>query len=296
MVTKSISSTLRCLPLQASIPGYESFFGTYLFCGDKKAIVDVGPTDVLPSLLSVLADQSIGLDEIDYIILTHIHIDHAGGVGAAAKKMKNAKIVAHERARPHLINPARLWEASIKTLGELANQYGSIEPVSEERIISAEDLMKLDLGRGLQLEIHLTPGHAPHHLSLLDRSNGVLLVGEAAGVCQDSALRPSTPPPFRFEEALSSIDRLIALEPMKVCYAHLGCYDDGIDLLKLAKQQLVEWREAVKLGVKDNKSPEEIFKALQRNDRSLDYLSKLNRDEYERECKMLINSVIGLTK
>jgi len=155
--------------------------------------------------------------------------------------------------------------------------------------------MKLDLGDGLQPEIYLTPGHAYHHISLFDRQSGVLLAGEAAGVCVNGALRPSTPAPFRFEETLSSIDRLIALQPGKVCFAHLGCYDNGLDLLKLAKRQLGEWREAVGSGGKEGKSPEEIFQALVSSDRSLDYLSNLTRDEYERERKMLINCIIGLS-
>ncbi len=193
------------------------------------------------------------------------------------------------------MNPARLWEASLRVLGDLATRYGAIEPVPEDRIVAAEDAMELDLGNGLRLEVHLTPGHAPHHLSLFDRGSGVLLVGEAAGVCVDGALRPSTPPPFKFEEAMSSIDRLVALRPEKVCYAHLGCYDNGVDLLNLAKRQLVAWRDTARSAREAGRSPEEILAILRRDDSTLDYLKTLNADEYDREHKMLVNSVVGLS-
>jgi glyoxylase-like metal-dependent hydrolase (beta-lactamase superfamily II) len=295
MAEQTITSNIKFLPLHADISGYERFFGSYLLYGDKYALVDVGPAAVLPSLLSALTEQEIEPDEIDYIILTHIHMDHSGGVGAAVREMKNAKVVAHERARFHLKDPTRLWNASLKVLGDLALQYGAIEPVPEDRIVDAADEMDLDLGSGLQVEMHLTPGHAYHHLSIFDSANRVLIVGEAAGVCVNGALRPSTPPPFEFEETLASIDRLIALEPGTICYAHLGCYHNAVELLKQARRQLVEWREIVKSATWNGISPEEIFDVLRRHDRSLDYLFDLSPDEYEREHKMLVNSVIGLS-
>ena len=163
-----------------------------------------------------------------------------------------------------------------------------------DRIVSATDSMKLDLGEGLELEVHPTPGHAPHHISLFDRGSGVILVGEAAGVCVDGALRPSTPPPFRLDETLSSIDRLIALRPERVCYAHLGCYDNGLELLEQAKRQLVSWHQIVTSDSRVGRSPEEILERLKREDRGLDYMTGLSPAEYEREWKMLVNSVIGL--
>ena len=295
MDERTITSSIKFLPLHADIPGYERFFGSYLLCGDKYALVDVGPDAVLPGLLSALTEQEIEPGEIDYIILTHIHMDHSGGVGAAVKEMKNARVIAHERARFHLTDPTRLWNASLKVLGDLALQYGAIEPVPEDRILDATDEMDLELGSGLQVRLYLTPGHAYHHLSIFDCANQVLIVGEAAGVCVNGALRPSTPPPFEFEEALASIDRLIALEPGIICYAHLGCYDNAIELLKLARRQLVEWREIIKLAAINGISPEEIFDVLKRHDRSLDYLLDLSPDEYEREHKMLVNSIIGLS-
>lgn len=246
-------------------------------------------------MLSALSELNISPGEIDYIILTHIHIDHAGGAGTAIREMSAARVIAHSRARSHLIDPTRLWRASQDTLGNLAQQYGSIEPVPEDMVLVAEDLMKLDLGAGLELEVYLTPGHAPHHLSLFDRANGVLIAGEAAGVCLDGAIRLATPPPFRLEETLSSIDRLIALEPQTLCYGHFGCYGNASEKLNFARQKLLDWYEVVNSLAAEGKSSEDILMILREKDSSLDYLNTLNRDEYGREHVLLVNSINGLS-
>ena len=208
--------------------------------------------------------------------------------------MRKARVLAHARARPHLINPEKLWQASRKTLGELALQYGDIEPVPEDSIIDVEDTMKLDLGNGLTLEIYLTPGHAPHHLSIFDRADGILIAGEAAGVCVNGNLRLATPPPFRLEETLSSIDRLIALEPQTICYGHFGCYDNAPGNLRFVRQKLLDWYETVKSAAKAGSEPEAIFNMLRKTDRSMDYLNRLTPDQYNREYLLLLNSVKGI--
>jgi glyoxylase-like metal-dependent hydrolase (beta-lactamase superfamily II) len=294
METYTITPTLKLLNLQPPIPGYRKFIGAYLFCGERNAIIDVGPKAAIPNLLRALTQLGLNPNEIDYIVLTHIHIDHAGGVGTALREMSNAKVIAHSRAISHLVDPTMLWQASLKTLGEIAIKYGEIETVPEHRITAATDQMKLDLGRGLKLEIYLTPGHAPHHLSIFDRANGVLIAAEAAGVCIEGAVRPPTPPPFKLEENLSSIDKLINLEPQKLCYSHFGCYDSASERLKAYRQKLIDWHKIVGAAAKAGKSPEDILKLLRKKDKSLSYLDHLDRDEYAREFTLLINSIRGL--
>ena len=290
----TITPTLKLIYLEPSILTYSKMLGAYLFCGEKNAIVDIGPKYALPNLLQALAELNLSPKAIDYILLTHIHIDHAGGVGTVLKEMTSAKILAHSKAVPHLIDPTRLWKASLKTLGDTAVQCGDIEPIPENRIITAIDQMKLDLGGGLVLDIYLTPGHAAHHLSIFDEVNGVLIAGEAAGVCLDGVLRLTTPPPFKLEETLSSIDKLIELSPQKLCYAHLGCYDNGVERLKLYREKLLLWHKVVKSAAKTSKSPEDILALLRNEDKSLNYLDRLNKDEYDREAVLLTNSIIGL--
>lgn len=296
MEIHSITPTLRLLNLQPPIPGYKRFIGAYLFSGEKSAIIDVGPTAAIPNLLSALTEAGISPKEIDYIVLTHIHIDHAGGVGTVIRELSNAKVLAHSRARSHLIDPTMLWKGSLKTLGDLALKYGPIEAVPEDRIVVATDQMKLDLGHGLALEIHLTPGHAAHHLSIFDRASGVLIAGEAAGVCIDGMVRLATPPPFRLQETLSSVDKLIALEPQRLCYGHFGCYDNGLQRLKLYREKLLTWYETVNSAARAGKNPEDILLLLREEDESLSYLDGLDRDEYNREFALLVNTINGLAE
>ena len=292
----TISPTLKLIDLQPPIPGYERFIGAYLFCGERKAIVDPGPKSAIPNLLSALAGLNISPKAIDYVILTHIHIDHAGGAGTALREMPRAKVLAHSQALRHLIDPAKLWEASLKTLGDLALQYGRIEPVLEDRMAEATDLMTIGLGPSQVLEVHLTPGHAPHHLSLFERKNGILLAGEAAGACINGAVRLATPPPFKLEEMLSSIDRLISLEPKTLCYGHFGCYGNAVERLRLARSKLLTWHEIVGLAVREGKDQEQILLLLREKDQSLDYLGGLDQPTYIREHTFLLNSINGLSQ
>lgn len=290
----TVTPNIRLLHLQPPIPGYNKFIGPYLVSSEKNAVVDTGPTAAIPSLLSALKKTDISPEDIDYIVFTHIHIDHAGGAGTAAGAMPNAKVLAHTRAHEHLINPAALWEASLKVLGDYAIKSGSIEPVPGDRIIDAVDGMKLDLGRDLILEVYLTPGHAVHHLSLFDRANGVLLAGEAAGVCINGAIRVATPPPFKLEVTLSSIDKLMALKPRKLCYSHFGCYDNGLERLILYRKKLIEWYEVINSAARIGKNPEAILEVLREKDSDLDYLASLDSDVYYREISLLINSIRGI--
>ena len=237
----------------------------------------------------------MGPGQVDYIILTHIHIDHAGSTGALIQHMPNARVLAHPRAKAHLIDPTALWNGSLKTLGNLALQYGEIGPVPAERIITAEENMKVYLGKDKELEIYLTPGHAPHHLSLFDRSGGLLLAGEAGGVCIDGSIRPATPPPFKLEETLASMDKLIALNPRRICYGHFGCYGDALDRLKRARAQVASWHGIANAEKERGSTPEQILEALRINDTELNYLNTLDVDALKRENTLLLNTVYGLS-
>lgn len=289
-----ITSNLKLLDPQLPIPGYSGFIGSYLVLGSKNAVVDPGPASAKPGLLSALEKAGVRQQDIDYILLTHVHIDHAGGTGAVIKELPNAVVLAHSRARPHLVNPTILWNASLKTLGELALKYGPIEPVPESRIIDAADRMQLDLGGGTILEVYLTPGHAVHHLSLFDSSTRTLIAGEAAGVCVNGVIRPATPPPFKLEETMASLERLIELRPDRICYGHFGCYDNGLARLKLYQEKLLLWYEVIKSAISSGTRPEAILPELKQKDGDLAYLEKLNKDEYTREMVLLNNSIYGM--
>jgi len=210
------------------------------------------------------------------------------------KNLPYATVVAHSRSKAHLIDPAKLWEASLKTLGGLALKYGQIEPVPAERILVADEGMKIKLGEDLELEVYLTPGHAVHHLSLFEKTSGMLFAGEAAGACIEGGLRPATPPPFKLDEALASLDKLIALKPECICYGHFGCYGDGATRLKSYREKLLRWHEIVTLEVLKGTDSAAIFSIMRGLDGDLDYLDKLDKAEYEREFRLIVNSIYGL--
>ena len=291
---QEITPNLKLLSSHPTLAGFEDFIGSYLFHSEKKALVDVGPKVAIPGLLNAMSQARVSADDIDYIILTHLHMDHAGGIGLAVKEMKNARVLAHPRAYNHLVNPAVLWKASQETLGGLALKYGKIDPVPENRIIVAEDGMQLDLGKGLVLEIYLTPGHAPHHLCVFDRKEGILLAGDTAGVYMDGFLRPGTPPPFRFHDYITSLDRMIALKPAKLGYAHFGCYDNAVAKLQAVKAQTILWYEIAQAGVKEGKTVEEIIELIGKKDKTIDKINALDRSIFQRDRTLIMNTVRGL--
>lgn len=289
-----ITPAIRLLSPRHTISGYSDFIGTYFIGGEKKALVDIGPSSAVPGVLAALQEAGIRPEEIDYLILTHIHIDHGGGAGTALKSMINAHVLAHPRGKPHLVDPAALWKASLETLGELARKYGEIEPVPADRVIEAQDAMQIDMGRGITLEVLMTPGHAAHHLSLFEPAGRVLFAGDSAGVYSNGALRLTTPPPFRLADYLASLDRMIALGPLFLCYAHFGCYPDAVSRLRATQDKARLWHGIARAGTEAGKTAEQVAQEIREKDPELAYLAALSSEEYERDYSLLVTSVNGL--
>jgi len=289
-----ITSQIKILNSPVEIPGYNNYISTYLILGEKKALIDIGPRVSVPGRLESLKEAGIKPGEIDYIILTHIHIDHAGGTGTALKSLKNARIFVHPRGRQHLIDPTALWNASLETSPELSSKYGQFEPVPEERIVAIEDDMKVDLGKGVTLDFKMTPGHASHHVSVFESEDRVLFAGDSAGLYTSSVLRLTAPPPFRPAEYLSSIDRMIDLKPELIGYAHFGCYPDAVKRLKKTKEKVHMWFEIAQAGAKVGKTAEQVAQDIRQQDKELDYFHALGKDEFARDNYQFVLTVNGL--
>ncbi len=282
---------LYLIALPPPIDGFDNFLGVWLYAGSPRVLVDVGPAATAPQLLVAL--ERIGVKRIDHILLTHIHIDHAGGLGDIAAAFPEAEIIVHSRGIAHLADPGRLWAGSLKTLGAMAEAYGPITAVAQDRLTAAEKL------NHPAIEAILTPGHAPHHVSY--RLDELLFAGETGGVCLATAtgkefMRPATPPRFRLEIALRSIDALIARRPAKIAYSHFGLRDDAPARLRAHRDQLLRWQAVVANEAPSHRPGRRQAACLQRllqEDPGLQALAHLPAAVQRRETGFLKNSLSG---
>ncbi len=287
------SDALRRVTLNPPQDGFQEFICSWVLNGEETFLVDPGPAVTSPDLLAAL--EEIGLSRLDYILLTHIHIDHAGGIGEIAAAFPETPVVCHRSALPHLINPEKLWQGTLKTLGEVGRAYGPISPVPEKQLLSVEDLSAATINP------LLTPGHAPHHVSYLT-PDGILFAGEAGGVNLDfeknqEYLRPATPPRFDLETSIASLDRLLAAEPETICYGHTACKPDAANLLEAHKDQLFAWKTIIQKKI-DQTSPDEAVISfcadqLMAEDRLLEGLKGASPAVFRRERFFMENSIRG---
>ena len=209
--------------IDTKMHGFPGVTGVFLLRGEKTALVETGPKNRVDTVLEGLA--SAGVDQLDVIAVTHIHLDHAGAAGTLAAKFQNAQIFVHEVGAPHLIDPSKLWSSASRIYGEHMDAlWGGIDPVPEDRITVLRDGDKIDLG-GRTLQAIETPGHAYHHHAYLDESTGTVFTGDAVGVRLPDVgvVRPATPPPeFHLEKTVGSIRRIAALQPERLCLTHFG--------------------------------------------------------------------------
>ena len=220
--------------------GYENFINAWLYLGEPRFLVDVGPASTVETLFKCL--EQLGVSDLDYILLTHIHLDHAGAIGEVAAKFSGTPIVCQAAGIPHLIDPKRLWEGSQKVLGETALGYGPITAVADERLVDAAEF------NDPAIDVIQTPGHAVHHVSFI--KDDYLFAGETAGVWMDVGsageyLRPATPPRFFLDTAISSLERLIAAAPRWLCYGHFGIADSARERLERQRDQILFWEQAI---------------------------------------------------
>jgi glyoxylase-like metal-dependent hydrolase (beta-lactamase superfamily II) len=246
----------------------ENFIASYVIVDDKIMIVETGPTTSIGNLLAGLREIAIRNDDIDYVAVSHIHIDHAGGSGKLLEHLPNAKLLAHARGVPHLVKPERLWRQTKQVLDEIADMYGKIHPVPKKRIVKATDGMAIELGDNVRLKVLETLGHASHHLSFYENNSKGVFTGDAAGVYLEriGAIIPTAPPPFNLEMTLNSLDRLIELRPEKLYYTHFGVGGDAVRRLKAYVSQLKLWAEVIHEGMKKQEDPEVIYERVLEKD------------------------------
>ncbi len=283
---------LYLLDLPQSKDGFQRFISAWFFRDDsgRRVLVDPGPACTIPLLAEQLKRVTDGLD---MILLTHIHLDHSGGLAQLLEHYPLAKVLAHPKGHRHLVEPGRLWKASLDTLGQVAVMYGEPLPVAPECLMDEDE-------RG-KIEVFPTPGHASHHLSFRAGfgGRGFLFAGEVAGMCIPAAdgnfwHRPATPPVFDGQKALDSISLLrgkLAGDEL-LCYAHWGMTDNAEEQLNVAEQQLRFWLEVISHRKKE--PIEKIVDYLLASDPFLQV--SIPQDLKDREKQFMKNSVKGILR
>jgi glyoxylase-like metal-dependent hydrolase (beta-lactamase superfamily II) len=225
--------------------GWEEVNSVFLIEADQPCLVETGPHRDFEQVLAGLGRHGLGPDDLAWVILTHIHLDHAGAVGEIAQRFPKAKVICHPKGLRHLADPARLMAASAQVYGaKLDSLYGQMTPVDPDQLVAAEDGGTIDLGRGKEMVLVFSPGHAKHHIGVLETDSGVLLVGDAVGVKLPGGgpLRPATPPDdFDLELAIGSLHKFLELRPQQLILTHYGSAGDPEVVLHDAEDQLRTW-------------------------------------------------------
>ncbi|MDD5308664.1 MAG: MBL fold metallo-hydrolase [Deltaproteobacteria bacterium] len=282
------------IDLDQPLPGYRKFLSCWLWRADDLTfIVDPGPMSTIGHLIAEL--EARGVTCLDYVLVTHIHLDHSGGAAEVLAAFPDARLVCHESGVAHLVSPDKLWAGSQRVLGKVAPVYGKPAPVPAERLASFAEV----LARGIK--VIPTPGHAPHHMSFV--FGDVLFAGEVAGTrcpLPDGRryLRPATPPRFFLDDALSSIDRLLALDPMptRFAFAHYGMDGDPRGWLLAAREQLVRWVDTIRSLIAQSRDglEQRLFDTLVSIDPLYGSWPALDGDIQQRERHFLRNTLDGM--
>ena len=248
--------------------GIKNFIASYILKGKQVTMVETGPASSIPNLLSCLKELKVKREDVVYVAVSHIHLDHGGGVGTLLKYLPKAKVIVHPRGAPHLANPEKLWQQSKEVMGSIAEMYAKPEPVPEERIIAATDGMTFDVGNNIRLKVVETLGHASHHLSYYEPLSEGIFSGDAAGIYLNEidVIVPTTPSPFRLDIALASLDKLISLKPKVLYYSHFGKAYNAVEKLQTYAQQLKLWAKIAKEGIEKKESLKAISKRIIESD------------------------------
>ncbi|WP_308250197.1 MBL fold metallo-hydrolase [Sphaerisporangium fuscum] len=231
--------------IDTRMAGYSGITAGYLILGDRPCLVETGTSTSAPIVRDALTSLGVGPDDLATVVVTHIHLDHAGGVGDIAGYYPSAEIVVHEKGARHLVDPSRLMASARMVWGDkLDTLFGTLAATEAARIRALGDTGAIDLGGGRVLSSHYSPGHAKHHVGLLDSFTGDLYVGDAAGVYlpETGDLRPATPPPdFDLQTALDSVALFGALGPQRLLFSHYGPVADVAGTLERSAEELRVW-------------------------------------------------------
>jgi glyoxylase-like metal-dependent hydrolase (beta-lactamase superfamily II) len=242
--------------------GRSKVTAAYLIVADRPALIETGPARSVAAVQKGLDALGVGREDLAHVIVSHIHLDHAGGAGDLLDRYPNATLWAHERGVPHLADPTRLLASTIRAYGEerVASMFGSPRPVPAGRLRPLGDGAEIDLGSRV-LEVMDAPGHAGHEVFVRDRDSGALFTGDGFGVLLPDVgiLRPAAPPPeFDLELATESIRKACGDGPSMLVFSHFGAVHDVEETCDLAIERLHGWTDAVRRVLRERVEPAEV--------------------------------------
>jgi glyoxylase-like metal-dependent hydrolase (beta-lactamase superfamily II) len=256
------------LAIDTRTAGMSSVTAGFLIEGPRPTLVECGPALSIGNVLETLAALGLEAGDLAHLVLSHIHLDHAGGAGDIARAFPSATIVVSEVGARHLVDPERLNASSARVYGELYDTvYGACTPIDAARVLGVGDGDRLDLGGGRRLDLFYTPGHAKHHIAALDSDTGALFVGDSVGVKMPgmAVIRPATPPPdvdlLLMEQTLQ---RYRELDPTTVYLAHYGAVDPPQEALQESSDRLRAWADTAEAARAEHDELDHVAQTLAR--------------------------------
>ncbi len=261
---KRISDAVSIIDTEAL--GRPNTVAAYLVTGTETALIDMGYHSSAKIIIDDLTNQGIRSDGLNYLLPTHVHLDHSGSCGTLARRFTDASIRIHPKGEPHLVDPTHLWNGATKLFGaELMHKYGSPEPVEHSRLRVANDNEVIDLGHGVTLRTVWTPGHASHHLSYEWEGQRAFFTGDAVGLYHPSfpVLVPTTPPTsFDLEKTLRSLELLGNSSPLEFYTPHYGVVGNAKQWIDKNVSSLLLWTKSINEKKKSGLANEQITKAI----------------------------------
>jgi glyoxylase-like metal-dependent hydrolase (beta-lactamase superfamily II) len=293
---RPLNETVSIIDTQAT--GRPNAVAAYLITGKETALIDMGYQSSSDTVIADLTGHGIRSDGLDYLLPTHIHLDHSGSLGTLAKKYRNASIHVHPKGRRHLVDPSSLWKAVGDLFGqEEAHKFGEPQPVDEERLKNALDGDVVELGCGTCLRAFWTPGHASHHVCYEWEGHRAFFTGDAVGVRFPDfpILIPTTPPTsFNLEQMLQSLELIQSTSPLEFYTPHFGIVGNATRFVSENVTTLRRWKSSIESMARDGLSVEQMVSRL--TDDVCKRLNPIAKDPPDYARMVIRNSVLGFRR
>ena len=240
--------------IDSQLYSIEHWGSVYLINEEKKALIDSGPATSSNVVVEGIKKVGIKPSDIDYIIVTHIHLDHAGGAGVLIQDMPRAKVLVHYRGARHLINPNRLIQSMVEVQGhEALIREGDVLPIAENRVKPLYNGDEIRMSENHVLQVIDAPGHAQHELCIYDCKSKGVFTGDAAGIYIQGIVLPATAPPnFNMEQWLNTLDGLMNMHIEKLYFAHYGVANKAEEVLQSSVEKMYDWYNTIEQAKRGN--------------------------------------------